>query len=298
MPFVCIHGTFHLLGRTSSGKPSGFEPDGDSVHFKATNPALLQALPVLMRPLKLSTIGSVNLHLEGVDALELHFLPDGGKMTRQPAPFAEGARDALTQFLGFGQVRYIQPRGLTVAGAENDGAPGWILSRALEVNGRPVSFAFAGKAPFADGERVELSPTLLRKSLNFHLLQNGLVYPLFYDSLFYDLRRACATAVRAARKDGLGLWPDDVSQVGASLPDRAALEARVVFPKLFRRLNEFWAKNQTGTGTFKAWLEHNPERVLDTRLVHFTGFDNVISVEGDVVKLMRAPEDLVFSSAR
>jgi hypothetical protein len=38
MPFILIHGTFHLVGRTQAGNPSGFEPDGDSIQFKPTNP--------------------------------------------------------------------------------------------------------------------------------------------------------------------------------------------------------------------------------------------------------------------
>lgn len=300
MPFTCIHGTFHLLNRTSSGKPTGFEPDGDSVHFRATRPELLEALPKVMRPLNPSNIGSVNLRLEALDALELHFRPDGGKNTRQPAPFAEAARDELTRFLGFGEVRYAQPRGLAVLPpVANDGAPGWILSRSLEVNGRPVSFAFAGRPPFADGSRVELSPVLFKKSLNFHLLLSGLVYPLFYDSLFHDLRRAAASAVRLARKNGLGLWKEDRLLVGVLAPDAGALERDgVIFPKLFRRLNEFWADGHVELGDFKGWLQAGQERVLDAHLVNFTHFDNVISVEGNTVKLTRAPEELVFISAR
>lgn len=300
MPFLCIHGTFHLLNRTNSGKPTGFEPDGDSVHFKAARPELLEALPVLMRPLNPSNIGSVNLRLEALDALELHFRPDGGKTTRQPAPFAEAARDELTRFLGFGDVRYALPRGLAVLPpVANDGAPGWILSRGLEVNGRPVSFAFAGHAPFADGSRVELSPALLKKSLNFHLLSAGLAYPLFYDSLFFDLRRAAASAVRLARKNGLGLWNGDLSLSGIRATDAATLERNgVIFPKLFRRLNEFWADGGTELSEFRAWLGASQERVLDLKTVNFTGFDNVVEVEGDTVRLTRAPEELVFISAR
>ena len=31
MPFTVVAGTFHVLGKTAAGNPSGFEPDGDSV---------------------------------------------------------------------------------------------------------------------------------------------------------------------------------------------------------------------------------------------------------------------------
>jgi len=38
MPFILIQGTFHLVGQTQAGNPTGFEPDGDSVQFKPANP--------------------------------------------------------------------------------------------------------------------------------------------------------------------------------------------------------------------------------------------------------------------
>lgn len=31
MPFVMMHGTFHLVGLGSGGSPQGFQPDGDSI---------------------------------------------------------------------------------------------------------------------------------------------------------------------------------------------------------------------------------------------------------------------------
>jgi hypothetical protein len=67
MPFFVIQGTYHLVNRTASGTPTGFEPDGDSIHFRPANPALLDRLRVLARPYRLTAIGSVQLRLEGLD---------------------------------------------------------------------------------------------------------------------------------------------------------------------------------------------------------------------------------------
>jgi hypothetical protein len=44
MPFVLIQGTFHLANRTSAGVETGFEPDGDSIHFKPRKRTLLDRL--------------------------------------------------------------------------------------------------------------------------------------------------------------------------------------------------------------------------------------------------------------
>ena len=90
MPFFVIEGTYHLVGRSHAGDPSGFEPDGDSMQFKPTNPALLDELARTGSPARLTSIGSTQLRFEGIDALELHF---GGSF--QPRPLAYDARDFL-----------------------------------------------------------------------------------------------------------------------------------------------------------------------------------------------------------
>jgi hypothetical protein len=81
MPFIVLQGTFHLVGRTQAGNPTGFEPDGDSIQFQPANPTLLNRLDQPGRPYRLSLIGSTQLRLEGIDALELHF-----DSTHQPHP--------------------------------------------------------------------------------------------------------------------------------------------------------------------------------------------------------------------
>lgn len=64
--------------------------------------------------------------------------------------------------------------------AQGDGAEGYILSRALDVHGRPVSFVDLGTPSRPDGSTVTLDAALLRKSPNFKALLAGEAYPLFY----------------------------------------------------------------------------------------------------------------------
>ena len=84
MSFLVIAGTFRLVGQTRAGKPSGFEPDGDSIQFKPDNPVLLDQLDRVGSPYRLTSIGSTQLRLEGIDALELHF-----EGSHQPRPLAD-----------------------------------------------------------------------------------------------------------------------------------------------------------------------------------------------------------------
>jgi hypothetical protein len=105
VPFLVITGTFHLVGRTPAGNPSGFAPDGDSVQFRPTDHSLLERLTRVGRPYRLTSIGSTQLRFEGIDALELHF--DG---SLEPRPLADRARDFLTGELALNPVPYKHPR--------------------------------------------------------------------------------------------------------------------------------------------------------------------------------------------
>ena len=304
MPFTLIQGTFHLVNRTRNGNATGFEPDGDSIHFKPFDPALLGNLERLQMPYRLTNIGSVMLRFEGIDALELHYSPShGGPSTHQPRPMADAARDFLTGELNMNPVPYAPPRNLRVKPPVlHDATPGYILSRSLEVHGRPVSFAFTGAAPEADGTQIFLNIQRFKTSLNYKLVQNGFAYPLYYDTFFLALRNAMTTAVQQARQSGFGLWARDRTTSGLAADTQAKLETNgVIFPKLFRRLTDYLAETGGGLGGFTAWLAAKGERVQNinpnsSTFTNNTGFDNMVKVTGNKVKLTQKPELLVFIS--
>ena len=294
MPFLVIQGTYRLVGQRS-GKPSGFQPDGDSMQFKPNNPQLLDQLTRLDQPYRLTTIGSTQLRFEGIDALELHF-----QGSHQPRPMADNERDYLTGLLAMNPVNYKPPDDVTVnPPAAHDGTEGYILSRALEVHGRPVAFAYKGTPPAADGTQVTLKPALARQSLNYKSLAAGNSYPLFYDSLFADLRATFTKAAETARKAKQGLWAKDRTTKGITAVDQADLEQHAyVFPKLFRRLTSYLATGATSLDGFLAFLQADKEQVLDLTSGNFTHFDNVVSVKNGKVELTQPPETLVFVSAK
>jgi endonuclease YncB( thermonuclease family) len=302
MPFTVVSGVFRLVGRTPAGNPSGFSPDGDSVQFAPDDLALLRQLPVLDEPLDPTSVNSVQLRMEAIDALELHFQPQvkGATSTHQPRPLADQARDALTQRLALDPVGYRPPDLLRVKPpAVNDGARGWILTRSLDVHGRPVAFVFTGPLPpgVGDGDALVLDGPLLRSSANYAQLLAGNAYPLFYDTLFASLRAPLAAAARRAQRAQRGLWASDTSQTGVDASSVAALaQSGVVFPKLFRRLVEFFAHGNATLAGLLEFLAGKREQVLDLDTRNFTHFDNVLAVQGTTVRLTRPPARLVFVS--
>jgi endonuclease YncB( thermonuclease family) len=301
MPFILIKGTFHLVNQNKKGTLVGFEPDGDSIQFKPDKPSLLDKLTRLQQPYRLTNIGSVQLRMEGIDALEIHFQPThGGPRSHQPRQLADQARDFLTGELGLNPVPYAPPNYLRVKPPiARDGASGYIFARALEVHGRPVAFAFAGNHPAADGSEIHLTTSLLKKSLNYRLVSSCNAYPLFYDTLFGELRDVLATAARQARASKQGLWKFDLSQRGLKVTSQADLETNgVIFPKLFRRLTDFLAETNGNLAKFPEWLKAKGEQVLDLDKMNFTHFDNIVSVRDGQVSLKQLPERIVFVSQK
>ncbi|MEM7112640.1 MAG: hypothetical protein AAF614_09405 [Chloroflexota bacterium] len=77
MNFTLIKGTFHIVG---------FSPDGDSIRFKANNPANWNKIQTDKREIfeeKLAADdGAITLRLQGVDALETHYSPKAPSMPK------------------------------------------------------------------------------------------------------------------------------------------------------------------------------------------------------------------------
>jgi hypothetical protein len=225
----------------------------------------------------------------------LHF--DG---SHQPRPLADRARDFLTGELDLNPVPYQAPANIQVRPpVERDATPGYILSRALEVTGRPVAFAFAAVPPAPAGSEVFLRAGSLRQSLNYRSLDRGKSYPLFYDTLFADLRTVLAEAATTARQARRGLWRSDRSRSGLVVRRQTDLEQNgVIFPKVFRRLTEYLRRQGGDLSEFLPWLEVTREQVLELPTTNFTHFDDVLDVYANTIRLRPRPEELVFVSAK
>jgi endonuclease YncB( thermonuclease family) len=270
MPLLLIKGTF---------QPGAGVADGDTVRFAPDNPNLLFRLTQQGAPPRLNAQnGTVPLRYEGVDAME--------RDARQPE--SSDATQRNLELLG-------------AAGASG-AARGHIFSRLLDTNGRVIAFAVAGDTPEDDGSEVFVDAARVRASVNWRLLDSGHVYPLFYDTLFQDLREEFTQVAAAARRDGRGLWPEDATNAGVSWAGPASLAALPPFmPKLWRRLEDYGNdrayREEAGTlAAFPDYLRLRNDRLLVLPENRFTGLDNVVTVSGERLSLDFLPEQLVFLS--
>jgi len=274
MTFTLIRGTFHVIGSS---------PDGDSVRFRARSKRQWEKLAGRARVRKNS---QVQVRFEGIDALETHF-----GSSHQPLGLAQAATARTLELLGIHDVHWKNNHVVKA----RDGKQGYLLAGRCDRQGRPVAFAFQGSPSERDGTRVHLDVKRLRESVNYRLAAEGHAYPIFYDSLYYELRDAIAAAVCKAWEDDRGLWTRDCTMdVDASKQDD--LENRYpILPKLFRRISEYRRQNKgRGLAGFKQWLGERHERVLVLSRGQTTHFDSVVWQEGNRIGLDVWPEDLVF----
>lgn len=270
MPFLLIKGTFH---------PATGVPDGDTVRFAADNTDLLFRLEQRGRPPRLNGgNGTIALRYEGIDAME--------RDARQPE--SSDATAANLSFLGLS--------------GPNDEGRGYIFSRQVDPNGRPICFVFSGDTDEMDGESVFVSADRIGASINVQLLNAGHVYPLFYDTLFADLREEMTRIYQLARERRLGVWREDGTNAGVSWGGIGSLDVMPpFFPKLWRRLEgytfdrEFRDSSDT-LDEFDDYLRFRDDRLFILPDNRFTGLDNVVAIDRDQLRLTVPPEILVFQS--
>jgi hypothetical protein len=113
------------------------------------------------------------------------------------------------------------------------------------------------------------------------------------------LLRLTAAATQA-RSDQEGVWEDDATTSGATITRLDALNDQlVILPKLFRRLVDFLAlgAGDISLAGFMGFLASRDDRLFVISEAHPTGLDNITRVEGQSVRLLHPPEDLIFIEA-
>jgi hypothetical protein len=143
----------------------------------------------------------------------------------------------------------------------------------------------------------------MKSSLNYQLIANGNAYPLFYDTLFFELRQEMTDIAQIARDSNKGIWQDDATTEGIVWAGASSLKTiPPIFPKLWRRLEGYTQDRdfRDDSATLDRFIDYlkikRSDRLLILPLDRFTGFDNVLEVSGNNIKFLYQPEELVFMS--
>jgi len=267
MSFRLIKGVFApRLGR----------PDGDSVRFKPNNINRVKGLKGKKIKIYKNSAGerSVQLRYEGIDTME----------KAAATPYSSDATKENMKLIG-GPGNVNQPD-----------TTGYILTRRGGPNNRPICFVYAGTTSESDGSSVYLDVARMKQSVNYKLLLRGHAYPMFYNTLFADLREPMADAVVRAWQDDKGVWAVDRTMTGVTFSGEASLDDMPpIFPKLWRRLKE-WAAHKSTLNGFIDWLAAKNEHTEIIYSAHDGQFEDVVQVSGNQVWMTEWPEDLKFRS--
>jgi len=260
--------------------PEAGRPDGDSMRFRPDDLTPLFMLKRRGRAPKISDRnGTIQLRFEGIDTME----------SKAAQPFSSDATKSNLELCGV-------PNG-TGTGR------GYILSNQIGPNGRPIAFVFSEKTDETDGSDVFLDTERMRGSVNYKQIERGHAFPLFYDTLFSDLREALASVVVEARAGGQNIWSTDVTNSGARYSGADSIETMPpIFPKLWRRLDKYSRDSDIAdTNSLAEFIDYldslKDERVFIVSEGKATSFDNVIKIDGNSIKLTHLPEDLIVLSA-
>ncbi|MFD7323530.1 nuclease [Streptomyces sp. NPDC059875] len=276
----------------------GTRPDGDTVRFYPDDPAAWDTVPG-PHPIVILGPGGANLRLEGIDSLETHFKPPfvSGPELHQPKVPADAAAAELLRLLGFDPVQRT-PNGKVKAPTNPAAVRGYVITRGADTHGRCIAFTGPGDGPEADANgELFFTPAMMRETVNHKLLAKGFAYPIFYRTLFPDLRNDLAATAVKARSDSEGLWRLDKTQSNTTVIAPPLINADVIYPKFFRRLGEYVLENDGDPALdgFVVYLRRKADKFTLLSTGHFsTGLDLIIEVDTDKVRWTHPVEDIVF----
>jgi endonuclease YncB( thermonuclease family) len=245
--FRVIKGAFKIIGK---------EPDGDSLRFIPDDAQFVRELKNSSR-VRFSSDGSVQLRFEAIDAPELHFGKDA-------QPLGAESRDALLKLMGFSGIQYANG-GLQVSSSSPARVRGAILSTAAEANGRPVSYVLLERdaAGLKDGSSIAVDETILRRTMNYNMLENGMAYLTVYNTT-PEAHRAFLRGVSAtARQAKKGVWAvDKTTDFNLENQDSVGPRGQLILPKLFRRATSYFQDRAKGkfNGSLPQWVESSSLR--------------------------------------
>jgi endonuclease YncB( thermonuclease family) len=264
LPFTLIKGQF---------VPTVGVPDGDSVRFRANDPIFWLKLEGRRININFEN-RTVQTRFEGIDAIE----------KRAIEPLSTEAKNSMLSLINYDRNTNPEPEG-------------YILARMTDTHGRPLCFAFSGIIDTNDGSDVFLDQPMLRNSVNYKQMEAGFAYPLYYNTLFRDLREVFNESLKSAKSSSKGYWPTDATMTGVTVSDRSSLSTiKPIWPKLWRRLEEY-LPTHGNLDDFIMWLEEKGERVDILSIMEQRGLEDVVKVEGNHVSLTEVPENLRVVSA-
>ena len=280
MSYILIKGKFYVVGFSPDGDSIKFRADNPSQWKKIVSDHAETFFKKTLNPEDAEDpqFGITTLRLQGIDALETHYaippipnpsdiiftppnMPRPDRSSRsQPGDIGRQAATFFLKYLNIEEVHW-SPTGRTVSSIEvkderkiirvgtklAEEIPGFIIVRDFERNGRPLAWVFEGTTRTSDGKLISKSDLKrrLKRSANYTLLKEGLVYPYFYMTLPAALRDELAHAVKAARQAAEPFAKSKRAQTARLKEIQAAIKPGSYIPQ---KLPNVWVYDRSTKG--------------------------------------------------
>jgi endonuclease YncB( thermonuclease family) len=288
--------------------------DGDTANFVARGMEWVTHLPEGGKPN--GTGGYLRLRFQGIDTPELHYPPPRSCFVEEAAkrrgvplfplptvmyeqPMGKEAGDALKGLTGFNNldVHYV---------------PAFVLTRGADGYGRMIAYILLASDVdnLVHNTTTLVGEDLLKRTLNYKMLANGMAYYTGYGRMPAEHRRTFIDQANESRSKGRGLWKDAPTPTAPfSLVDEGSLgrKGTLILPKLFRRCIAYlFAVNADDyRGDLTDWMQRSrlcagAEKSDMVKVRHQTEpvpFDELIECHGETVRLTEDPTDLLFLEA-
>lgn len=307
----------------------GTKPDGDTVRFTAQHPDHYKHIDRGYRLEKEKGEGGStvfvahqSIRFDVVDAPESHYalrtalggvqLPGTSSSVLQPQ--WREARDAMLHQLGFTDWTPDDQPDTVLATSTPLTVPGAIIGKGVDRYDRIVGYVLAGAEAEAARDRgvkirgvtyVELDDVVLKSTVNYRLIADGLTYYTMYSSTPYALRPLLREAAQRAQREQRGIWKDDKTPLfSVTNAESIGVGGSVILPKLFRRCSDYMHdRDRFGfPGTLPEWMyvTGKSDKVamwLPNLRVFPTDFASLIDQAGDRVAFTANVLDLIFEDA-
>ena len=346
MDYYLIKGHFHVVGYSPDGDSLMFEASNKKNWQK-----VVSANSELFEQKLKDGKGVVQLRLQAIDALETHYSPtpvpppkgmNGKKSSkaiapkkgkfRQPEKYGEMATAKMMEMFGVENMvwgrsgwggSYVKQvevkkgkRTSTYKSKNKNGLEGFIVVNDIERKGRPISWVFPGKIRIRDGAKLTTTKLngILKKSANYKLVANGLVYPYFFFTLEAKLRDTIMHAVNNARRQKMNIWSEDKTDVGVTMKKTSQVTGEhLIFPYLFRRLIKhqyrrmmegYWValkkkksyKPKVESLFLDSFYDDTNPYIFMIKEKEFKRLDEIVSVTKNKIKMNTDPGNIVFLS--
>ncbi len=205
----------------------------------------------------------------------------------------------MLESLGFKDIIFDSNSPNKIVSANKSYMEGYVLANSVDVYGRVIAFVYLGGSTIEDSTKVFINESMLKNSVNFKLLAEGLVYPTFYASLPIELVQYFSSETKEVRKEKRGLWAEEHINIEKSIKVNNIddLEILIAWPKLFRRLAEFFKRKYKCIDDFLPWLHDNVKGYDDEVIfpnLEKGNLHDMIAIDNGEIKMLYLPEDVII----